>query len=147
MELCPWICRHLHAELHQKALGMILLQTTQAPTKKLIAPLPKNMAKLPKMQWKQICPQNLMVTVSHKSDRSLAVSYYALAVDNTALVALSSLAAEQTTATTNMQHKVTDLLDYLATNPDATIQFRASNMILNIRRTRAQTTPHHSSTL
>ncbi len=82
------------------------------------------------MQWKQLCPQNLMVTVSHKSE--LAVSYYARAVDNTALVALSSLAAEQTTAMTSTQQQVTDLLDFLATNLNATIQFQASNMILNI---------------
>ena len=50
-----------------------------------------------------------------------SILYYAHAADNTALVALSSLAAEQMSATTNMQEKVTDLLDYLANNPGATI--------------------------
>ena len=61
-----------------------------------------------------------------------SILQYARVVDNTALVALSSLAAEQTTAITSTKQKVSDLLDYLATNPDDTIRFRASNMILDI---------------
>ena len=58
--------------------------------------------------------------------------YYARAVDITTLVALSSIAAEQTTATENTEHKINHLLDYLYTHKDATIRFHASNMILNI---------------
>jgi hypothetical protein len=48
------------------------------------------------------------------------------------LMALSSIASEQTQGTTSTMAKAKQLLDYLATHPDATIRFRASDMILNI---------------
>jgi hypothetical protein len=59
------------------------------------------------------------------------ILYYARVADITVLAALSTLASEQTTATTNTNTIVTQLLDYLATHPHATIQYRASNMRLN----------------
>ena len=59
------------------------------------------------------------------------ILYYARAVDITVLAALSTLAAEQTTATKKTNNKVTQLLDYLATHPNATIRYRASDMKLN----------------
>jgi selenocysteine lyase/cysteine desulfurase len=49
------------------------------------------------------------------------ILYYARAVDITVLAALSTLAAEQTTATKKTNNKITQLLDYLATHPNATI--------------------------
>jgi hypothetical protein len=49
--------------------------------------------------------------------------YYARAVDITILMALSSIASEQTRGTTNAMAKAKQLLDYLATHPDATIRF------------------------
>ena len=52
-------------------------------------------------------------------------------MDITVLAALSTLAAEQTTATKKTNHKVTQLLDYLATHPNTTIRYRASDMKLN----------------
>jgi hypothetical protein len=58
--------------------------------------------------------------------------YYARAVDLTTLVALSSIAAEQTTATENTERKIRHLMDYLYTHNDATVRFHASDMILNI---------------
>jgi len=58
--------------------------------------------------------------------------YYARAVDFTTLVTLSSIASEQTKATKNTEKRVTQLLDYLHTHKDATIQYVASDMILNI---------------
>ena len=60
------------------------------------------------------------------------VLYYARAVDLTVLAALSSIASEQSEATENTQKKVEQLLDYLATLPDAQLRFHASDMILNI---------------
>jgi hypothetical protein len=62
-----------------------------------------------------------------------SILYYAWAVDITVLMALSSIAIKQTKGTTNMMQKAKQLLDYLATNPDATIRFRASDMIMNVR--------------
>ncbi|KAL7500917.1 hypothetical protein ACHAWT_008970 [Skeletonema menzelii] len=58
--------------------------------------------------------------------------YYGRAVDNTILVALGSLASEQANPTENTAKRANQLLDYLATHPDAKVQFRASDMILNI---------------
>ena len=47
--------------------------------------------------------------------------YYGIAVDNTILVAISTIASEQSAATSNTAKKITQLLNYLATNTDATI--------------------------
>ncbi len=59
--------------------------------------------------------------------------YYGQAVvDNTILVTLGSLASKQANPTENTNQRANQLLDYLATHPDAKIQFRASDMILNI---------------
>jgi hypothetical protein len=55
-----------------------------------------------------------------------------VAVDITVLIALSSIASEQTQGMTNMMAKAKQLLDYLAMHPDMTIRFRASDMVLNI---------------
>jgi len=60
------------------------------------------------------------------------ILYYARAVDITTLVALSSIASEQTKATTDTETRVTQLLDYLYTHKDATIQYVASDMVLNV---------------
>jgi len=61
-----------------------------------------------------------------------SIFYYTRAVDITVLMALSSIASEQTQGTTNTMAKAKQLLDYLVTNPDATIRFRVSDMILNV---------------
>jgi hypothetical protein len=61
-----------------------------------------------------------------------SILYYARAVNSTVLMALSSIASKQTKGTTNTMDKAKQLLDYLATHQDATIWFRASDMILNI---------------
>jgi hypothetical protein len=58
--------------------------------------------------------------------------YYARAVNITVLMALSSVASEQTRGTTNTMAKAKQLLDYLLMHPDATIRFRAPDMILNV---------------
>jgi hypothetical protein len=60
------------------------------------------------------------------------IMYYARAVDLTTLVALSSIASEQTKATQNTENRVTQLLDYLHTHKDATLRYVASDMVLNI---------------
>ena len=58
--------------------------------------------------------------------------YYALAVDMTNLMALSTIAVNQTKATKRTMERCTQLLDYLAHNADAKVRFHASDMILNI---------------
>jgi hypothetical protein len=58
--------------------------------------------------------------------------YYALAIDNTMLVALGDLASAQTKGTQKTLDAVTWLLNYAATHPDATIRYHASGMILHV---------------
>ena len=57
------------------------------------------------------------------------ILFYARAVDDTFLVALSELATAPTEAT---MKAITRLLNYAATHPDASILFRASDMILYV---------------
>jgi hypothetical protein len=45
---------------------------------------------------------------------------------------LNDIATEQTKATEKTQTATNQLLDYLATHPDATIRYHASDMILHI---------------
>ncbi len=58
--------------------------------------------------------------------------YYARAVDLTVLMALSTIASEQSKGTEQMMQKCKQLLDYLATHSNATLWFHASDIILNI---------------
>ena len=60
------------------------------------------------------------------------VLYDGRVVDLTLLPALSSLASAQARATESIIKKMEQMLDYLATNPDAKVRIRASDMILNI---------------
>ena len=58
--------------------------------------------------------------------------YYAIAIDNTALVSLGDIGSNQTKATFRTMNEVKHLLDYLASNPNATIRYQATGMILFI---------------
>jgi hypothetical protein len=58
--------------------------------------------------------------------------YYARAVDPTVLMPLNDIATEQTKATEKTQAATNQMLDYLATHPDATIRHHASDMVLHI---------------
>ena len=61
-----------------------------------------------------------------------SILYYACAVDMTVLIALSSIASEQTKATTTTLQRSIQLLDYMATNSEAKVRFYASDMVMNI---------------
>ena len=56
--------------------------------------------------------------------------YYGRAVDPTILVALSTLASQQNAPTKETADAITKLLNYVATHPNATIQYKKSDMIL-----------------
>jgi len=56
--------------------------------------------------------------------------YYARAVDPTMLVALGTLATQQTNGTHATMQDLTHLLNYCATHPDATMHYHANNMVL-----------------
>jgi hypothetical protein len=64
-----------------------------------------------------------------------SILYYPQAVDITVLMALSSIAIKQSKGTANAMVKAKQLFDYLATYPDATIHFQASDLILNVHST------------
>jgi hypothetical protein len=61
-----------------------------------------------------------------------SILYYAQVVDMTVLMALSTIVSEQMKGNINTMEKVYQVLNYLAMHPDAKIQFRASDMVLNI---------------
>jgi hypothetical protein len=61
-----------------------------------------------------------------------SVLYYARAVNPTVIMPLNDIATEQTKATEKTQATTNQLLDYLATRPDATIRYHASDMIFHI---------------
>lgn len=58
--------------------------------------------------------------------------FYGRAVDPTTLVALSTIASQQASATENTMTAVNKLLNYMATNPDAITRYQASDMIQKI---------------
>ena len=60
------------------------------------------------------------------------LSYYAITIDNTILPSLSNIYSDQSKATTNTAKRVAKLLNYLASNPQAEIQYTASGMQLAI---------------
>jgi hypothetical protein len=61
-----------------------------------------------------------------------SVVYYSRYVDPTVIMPLNDIATEQTKATEKTQTATNQLLDYLATHPDGTIRYHASDMILHI---------------
>ncbi len=69
----------------------------------------------------------------HRVQRIMgSILYYACAVDMTVLMALSMVVSEQTAATEKTLGRCTQLLDYLASNSDAKVQYYASDMVMNI---------------
>jgi hypothetical protein len=58
--------------------------------------------------------------------------YYARAVDSTMLVAIGTLATQQAAPTVATMRALTHLLNYCSTNPEATIRYHASEMILHV---------------
>jgi hypothetical protein len=58
--------------------------------------------------------------------------FYARAVDSTMLPAISTLASQQAHGTTATMEALTQLLNYCATHPDATVRYVASDMVLHI---------------
>jgi hypothetical protein len=61
-----------------------------------------------------------------------SILYYARSVDMTVLMALSSIAVEQTKATEKTLGRCIQLLDYLASNSEAKVRYHASDMVMNI---------------
>ena len=60
-----------------------------------------------------------------------SILYYVRSVDSTHLVALNTLASEHAHMTEKTIENMKHMLDYLATNPNETVRFYQSDMILN----------------
>ena len=58
--------------------------------------------------------------------------YYTRAVDCTMLCALGALASQQATPTQKTMKKVKQFLDYAASNPDAVVTYKASDMVIEV---------------
>ena len=58
--------------------------------------------------------------------------YLAITVDQTMLSALNAISASQANATATTMGDIVWLLNYAATHPDATINYHASDMIINV---------------
>ena len=58
--------------------------------------------------------------------------YYARAVDSTMLPALGTIGSQQAKSTQATMEAVTQLLNYAATHPEATVRYTASDMILHV---------------
>ena len=58
--------------------------------------------------------------------------FYARAIDMTILLALNAIAGAQAAPTTITLKRVHQLLVYMATNPNAIVRFRASDIVLNV---------------
>jgi hypothetical protein len=58
--------------------------------------------------------------------------FYARAVDSTLRVALGTIAAAQTKSTQATAEAVTQLLNYCASHPEATVRYHASDMVLHV---------------
>ena len=55
---------------------------------------------------------------------------YAKAIDLTILISLGTISAAQTSGTIKTEKAILYLLDYCAVHPDATLQYKASGIIL-----------------
>jgi hypothetical protein len=126
-------CRHINTGVHQKEIagvrahntkknsGMPILTGAQKIWDRSPASFPQdNMPKLDKKGIKRV--QKIVGSIL----------YYTQAVNITVLMALSTIAVNQTKASKRTMEQCTQLLDYLAHNADAKVHFHASDMILNI---------------
>jgi len=126
-------CGHFDARIHKKLLQKY---KHKMPTKRQhcpYTPAPKQYG----AEAQAPLPIDISPKLSREDIKEIqrivgSILYYARAVDITVLMALSSIASKQTRGTTNRMAKAKQLLDYLATHPDATIRFRASDMILSV---------------
>jgi hypothetical protein len=61
-----------------------------------------------------------------------SIQYYTWVVDMTVLMALNTIASGQTKGMDHTMEKAYQVLGYLATHSNATVQFWASDMVMNI---------------
>jgi hypothetical protein len=124
--------RHFDARIHQKQLlkyEHIMRQIQHCP----YAPEPKRYG----ADAQSPLPKDISRKLNEKEIKQVqkivgSILYYARAVDMTVLMALGTIASEQTKDTERTLEKAYQVLDYLATHPNAVVRFRALEMVMNI---------------
>jgi hypothetical protein len=84
-----------------------------------------------------LLPQDILQTLTDKEIKKVqiivgSILYYPRAVDMRVLMALSTIASEQTKGTERTLEKAYQVLDYLGTHPNAMLRFHASDRVMNI---------------
>ena len=98
-------------------------------------------------QWAEpLTSSPLLSTIEKKRLQRVigTLLYYGKAIDNTILVPVGTLASQQSQATQSTYKSLSQLLDYLATYPDASIRYNASDMILWVHRDASYLSESHA---
>jgi len=106
--------QHFHVGLYQEAPSKVQAQNAQEPQHCPYTPAPKQY----EAEAQAPIPADISPKLSNKEIKEIqriigSILYYARVVDITVLMALSSIASEQTRGTTNTMAKAKHLLDYL----------------------------------
>jgi hypothetical protein len=125
--------QHFHAGLHHQTAAKIRHASPPRPQHCPYASQPKQFgSKAQRPLPPDASPPLSNANIKHVQRIIGSILYYARAVNLTVLLALSTIASTQVKGTQQTMAKTKQLLDYLATHPNATVRFDASNMILNI---------------
>jgi hypothetical protein len=129
--------RHLHARLRFKRLKQISARRPKHPQHTLSWYVTPVYGAKTQYATKDETPPLTSQQCLTIQKVTIFVLYYARAVDPTVLMPLNDTSTGQTKATEKTQAATNQLLDYLATHPDATIRYHASDMIVH-----STATPH-----
>lgn len=82
-------------------------------------------------------PQNTLLPLDQSAIKRIKkitgmLLYYVLTINSTILTALVSVALQQSKATTTTKQSIAQLLDCCHTHPNAKVQYKASDMILQL---------------
>jgi hypothetical protein len=124
--------RHFHACIRFKHLEQVSTRLPQAPTtypSRYVTPVYGSKTQYATKDETPPLTAQQCLTIQKVTG---SVLYYARAVDPTVLMPINDIATEQTKATRKTQAAKNQILDYLATHPDATIRYHSSDMVLHI---------------
>jgi hypothetical protein len=124
---------HVNAMLYRKSPHKVLCNNssaTPALTSRLDCSLLRSQNPICQTRGHHSCPHTDGKTCLQEIIGTLL--YYGRAIDSTILVALGSLATAQSTGTKATAQAVTQLLNYCASHPNATVRYHSSQMYLHI---------------
>jgi predicted protein tyrosine phosphatase len=124
--------RHFHASIRFKHIEQVSTRLPQAPTtypSRYVTPVYGAKTQYATRDETPPLTAQKYITIQKVTG---SVLYYAREVDPTVLMPLNDIATEQTKTKEKTQAAINQMLDYLATHPDATIRYHASDMVLHI---------------